>query len=40
MQRIQPFEKIDENGNTIKYMENHIAGECYISLNKIFSIDP
>ncbi|EAR90403.2 hypothetical protein TTHERM_00112530 (macronuclear) [Tetrahymena thermophila SB210] len=35
-----PLEKIDETGKVIKYFDNHIAGECYISLNRIFAVDP
>ncbi|KAL4468703.1 hypothetical protein ABPG74_005206 [Tetrahymena malaccensis] len=35
-----PLEKVDETGKVIKYYDNHIAGECYISLNRIFAVDP
>lgn len=34
----EPIEKTDKDGNIIKIMDNHIAGECYISLNRIFSL--
>ncbi|KAL4500572.1 hypothetical protein ABPG72_002996 [Tetrahymena utriculariae] len=36
----EPLERIDETGKVIKYFDNHIAGECYISLNRIFAVDP
>lgn len=37
---VEALEKTDEAGNVIKYIDNHIAGECYISLNRIFSLHP
>ena len=40
IEEIEASEKIDVNGHIVKYMDNHIAGECYISLNRIFSINP
>ncbi|EGR29965.1 hypothetical protein IMG5_145140 [Ichthyophthirius multifiliis] len=40
IENIQAQEKVDINGNIVKYMDNHISGECYVSLNRILSITP